>query len=70
MQKSDQNHPIWRFLNLLVVAGLVTVFAWSGASNFDETEVKLIGQILLFIGGYEVLKDRFFSKKNEDDEGQ
>ena len=56
MNKSDQNHPIWRFLNLLVVAVIVLAFSYTSASNFDETEMKMIGQVLLLVGGYEAAK--------------
>jgi hypothetical protein len=56
MNKTDQNHPIWRLLNIVIVAVIVIVFSYTSASNFDETEVKMIGQIILLIGGYEAVK--------------
>lgn len=65
MKKRDQNDPLWRFLNLLVIAGLIIAFSWSNAQNFDETEANMIWQLLLFVGGYEALKYRFFSKNTE-----
>lgn len=56
MNKSNQNHPIWRLLNIVVIAVIVIVFSYTSASNFDETEVKMIGQIILLVGGYEAAK--------------
>lgn len=62
MDKRDPHHPIWNLLNLLVIAGLVLFFSWSNASNFDDTEVKMITEIILLVGGWEIAK-RVIQKK-------
>ena len=61
MNKSDQNHPLWRFLNLLVVLVVVTICAFTQANSFDETEIKMIGMVLAAIGGYEYFKGKISS---------
>ena len=63
---NDQNHPIWRFLDLLVVLAIVSVFSYTNASNFDETEYKTLLQVLVFMGGWEAWKH--YSKKRDNDE--
>lgn len=66
LPKTDQNHPIWRLLNLVVVAIVVVIFSYTSASNFDETEAEMIRNIILLIGAWEGIKT-FLPKKKPDD---
>ena len=67
MQKSDQNHPIWRLLNLVILVIVIWICAYNNASNFDETEVRLIGWVIGMMGGYEIVKVWIAPKKPEDE---
>lgn len=67
MQKTNQNHPIWRLLNWLVILVVVWICSWSSAQNFDETELKMIAMILAAMGGYEAVKGRFFTERDGDE---
>lgn len=63
MNIHDQNHPMWRFLNFLIVLALVVVASWSNASNFDETELRMITQIMAAMFGIEAFRGFLASKK-------
>lgn len=56
MQILDQSHPIWRIINLAVIFAGVTAVLYVSATQFDETEWKAIGGIMVAVGGYEGLK--------------
>lgn len=40
----QKEHPAWGFAKFLVVCILLTVLMWGEATNFDETELRVIGQ--------------------------
>lgn len=69
LPKTDQNHPIWRLLNLVVVAVVVIWFSYTSASNFDETEAEMIRNIILLIGAWEGIKTFLPTKKDKGGEG-
>ena len=52
----NPDHPVWKLTNWLVLLVFVTLFAWTNASNFDETEVKMIGQLMLAMFGWDVAR--------------
>lgn len=52
----NHNHPIWRLLNVVVIAGFVLIYAAINAQNFDETELNMWLQFLLTLSGYEGVK--------------
>ena len=54
----DPKHPIWKIVYILVVMGIATVLAWANASNFDETEFKYLGQLLLGLIGVDVVRSK------------
>ena len=60
-------HPIWSFLNLVVILTFVTVFAYLNASEFDETEVKMLMQLLAVMGGWEWAKRKMRPSEPEED---
>lgn len=62
MTKSDQNHPIWRLLDFVIIAIVVIVFSYTSASNFDETEAEMIRNILIAFGIYEGSKSLIAKK--------
>ena len=49
-------HPIWAFLNLVVILVFVTVFSYLNASEFDETELKMLMQLAVGMGAWEFAK--------------
>lgn len=52
----SQYHPMWRILNLAVILAFVTGFSALNATTFDETEMKMITQLVVALGGWEVAK--------------
>lgn len=59
----NRNHPLWPFLRFLVQSVVLTVLLATSATNFDETEYKVI-VAYMGIGGfgefiYKKVKDRF-----------
>lgn len=62
---SDKDHPVWGMVDqlvktlctLLLFAGCLTFWAYINASNFDETEAKMITGATGTAGGYLVLKN-------------
>ncbi len=42
-------HPLYSLIRFLAVLGAVTVVLYANASNFDETELRAIGEIGLAI---------------------
>lgn len=52
----QQDHPIWRIINLAVVFCGVTMILYVNASDFDETEWTAIIGVISLMGGYESLK--------------
>lgn len=49
MKKPGKDHPIWKTLHVLALGAVL----WFNASNFDETELKAIGQWVLIGLGVE-----------------
>jgi len=59
-------HPIWGFLNLVVILGFVLLFSWLNASDFDRTELIMIIEFAVAITGWEGIK-KFMKKGNGND---
>jgi hypothetical protein len=51
-----QDHPIWRIANLAVVLLGTALVMWVNASDFDETELRALIEIMMVMGGYEAFK--------------
>lgn len=47
----DPSHPIWIVGKALVLLGFASLFAYTNANNFDETEIKMLGEIALVLFG-------------------
>ena len=66
---ANPDHPVWSIFHLMVVGLLITLFAYLNASNFDETELKMILEILLALAGYngitKILKERTKGKADK-----
>ena len=60
----DPKSPIWRLFNLIVVMFFVWLFAWSNASDFDETEIKMLIELACVMGGMEFVKSRVQKEKS------
>ena len=60
----NANHPMWRVLNLAVILAFVTGFSALNATTFDETEMKMITQLVIALGGWEVMKAAVVKKMN------
>ncbi len=58
------NHPMWRVLNMAVILAFVIGFSALNATTFDETEVKMITQLVIALGGWEVAKATVVKKMN------
>lgn len=67
MKAFPQDHPIWRILNLLVTFAGATVILWICATEFDSSEWKAIGGIVVAAGGWEAAKQFFFIPKAKVD---
>jgi hypothetical protein len=49
---NDPNHPIWGFFKFTLALIALTLLLWGEASNFDETEIRVITQFAaLWAGG-------------------
>lgn len=49
MQKVPYNHPIWvavKYVSVILAVGFVS---WLNASNFDETELKMLFEVSLIL---------------------
>ncbi len=61
-------HPMWRILNLAVILAFVTGFSALNATAFDETEIKMITQLVVALGGWEFVKAAVKKKMLNGDE--
>jgi len=59
----NPNHPIWSLLHLVVVLAFVTLFSWLNASNFDGTEVQMLIESAVAIGGWEFVRKKMQGDK-------
>jgi len=59
---TDPNHPVWTVVKALVLLGFATLFAYTNADTFDETEIKMLGEIALVLFGTAALES-FLRKK-------
>lgn len=55
MDVTHHQHPLWSLLRFLILAVCLTVFAWLNAHTFDKTEIWMIVQTLVAMGGYDGL---------------
>ena len=62
----NADHPMWRVLNLAVILAFVTGFSALNATTFDETELKMITQLVIALGGWEVAKAIGVSKMKDE----
>lgn len=46
----DPDHPLWRLLRLIVLVGSLTLLLYSQASQFDQTELTVIGAMFVILG--------------------
>lgn len=67
MNKLNQNHPIWRFLDMVILLIVIWICSASTANNFDETEIKLIGMVLFAMGGYTAIKAKAAKESKDKD---
>ena len=51
-------HPVWGILRLAVIFCGLTLFLWMNSTTFDKGEVTTILELLLVVGGFEVLKKK------------
>lgn len=66
---ADPKHPLWPFLNTVVVALVITVVLAFNAEHFDETELKAVGWFLAFVAGWEGYKKwKIEHQKEKNDE--
>jgi hypothetical protein len=54
--KFDNTHPVWDILRLAVMMGGLTILLWLNSSNFDDTELRTIFEMVLVVGGFEAMK--------------
>lgn len=52
---TKHEHPAWHLARLAITGGWITLCLWICASQFDETELKAIGGIMLGLGGAKVM---------------
>lgn len=62
----DPRHPIWRFLNLIILVVVMYIFSRENAQNFDETEVKMITEIMIVMFGVEAIKYTYQKMKEKE----
>lgn len=59
---SDPTHPIWSIIERSIGVCLLIFFSWLNASNFDQTEYKMISEMIVaqFVvtGGVKAIKKR------------
>ena len=70
---NSDNHPIWPLLRLVVILGFLTLVLYLNASEFDETELKVIGWMFMGFLGREFIpsvakkvKDTFSGEHKSD----
>ena len=51
-------HPVWGILRIAVIFFGLTLFLWMNATQFDKGEMTTILELLLVVGGFEVLKKK------------
>lgn len=59
---SDPKHPLWSAIKFVVLVGAITLLLYGEASNFDETELRVIGQFIPVLIGGKYLSDKFTEK--------
>jgi hypothetical protein len=68
----DAKHPIWTLLNRVALLGFVLLFSYLNASRFDQTELKMLLEVALGVGGLEAVAAtvrRFKGEPVEEKEG-
>jgi len=53
MTRYPHDHPIWTVLKHTVYLGFITLILYLNASNFDETELKTLGEIVVGVLAYQ-----------------
>jgi len=51
-------HPFWGILRIAVIFCGLTLFLYLNATQFDKGEMTTILELLLVVGGFEVLKKK------------
>jgi len=62
----DGYHPCWSCLRLAVVLTVLVVASKITATNFDETELKLIAAVAMAAAGSELLAPMFRRFKQQE----
>ena len=54
----NASHPVWSLAKLGMLLVFLVVFSWINASQFDETELKVIGWVMGLYGGVEFISNK------------
>jgi hypothetical protein len=55
----DPKHPLYSLIKFTLLVGALTFLLYGQASNFDETELRVIGQFVPVLIGGKYLSDKF-----------
>ena len=58
MVKINGKHPFWQILRIAVIFIGLPLFMWLNSDNFDKGEVTTIIELLLVVGGFEVIRHK------------